>query len=336
MMKTWKKVLAACCGLMMMTSLFAACSVKDSPTQPSQNVQEAKSESSETSSGGAKKRIAIFLVYKGDEWCAAVDQEFAKQAEEFGFEVNIQDGNLDNETQVKQIENFITQKYDIIAVDPASPEGIIPALEKARAAGIPVVIFDSATTFEDIVSYISWDSYETGTLIGNHLRELIEKDYGGKANIAVLTMSSPVNISYRIQGVKDALEGLDITYVAEQDYEGNREKAANIITNIKEEIDFVVAGQDNGAWGAVSALEALNNKTTKCFSMGAYGAEPFDALEANNSNYQGTVAVSPDKLVKATYQVMADHFAGKSDIPAVVNIELDLVTPENIKAYLGK
>ncbi|MBU9739635.1 sugar ABC transporter substrate-binding protein [Diplocloster agilis] len=344
MKKVMKKVLALLCVTAMSGVLLTGCGEKAAePAAPADKEQAAApaessapaSDEQAASDTGAKKRIGISLVYKGDEWCAAVDQEFNKQASEFGYEVNIQDGNLDNETQVKQIENFITQQYDMIAVDPASPEGIIPALEKASAANIPIVVFDSATAYEDIVSYVSWDSYETGTLIGKYLHDVIQKDYSGKANVAVLTMSTPVNIADRIRGVKDALKDLDITYVAEQDYEGNREKAANIITNIKENIDFVVAGQDNGAWGAVSALQALNNKTTKCYSMGAYGAEPFQALVDNNSNYGGTVAVSPSKLVAATYGVMQDYFAGKTDIPDVVNIDLDLVVPDNINQYIA-
>lgn len=340
MRKVTKKFVSILCVFTMALVLFTGCGKKEEGTTTDKETKETKkteetatSDNKETESA-EKKRIGISLVYKGDEWCAAVDEEFKKQAEEFGYEVNIQDGNLDNETQLKHIENFITQQYDMIAVDPASSEGIHSALDKAKAAGIPVVVFDSVTTYKDIVSYISWDNYETGTLIGNHLREVIEKDYSGKANIAVLTMASPATISSRIQGVKDALEGLDITYVAEQDYEGNREKAANIVTNIKEDIDFVVAGQDNGAWGAVSALQALNNTTTQVYSMGAYGDEPFNALVENKTNYQGTVAVSPTKLVTATYQTIADHFAGKTDIPEVTNIDLDLVTTGNIKEFL--
>jgi len=131
------------------------------------------------------------------------------------------------------------------------------------------------------------------------------------------------------------MEGLDITYVSEQDYEGNREKAANIVTNIKEPMDFIVSGQDNGAWGAVSALQALNNTTTTVYSMGAYGAEPFDALVDNDLPYKGTVAISPFAIVEATYQAIDDYLNGK-ELPERINIDLDLVAPENIQEYLDK
>ncbi len=43
-------------------------------------------------------------------------------------------------------------------------------------------------------------------------------------------------------------------------------------------IDYVVAGQDNGGFGAMSALQALGNDTTEVYSMGGYGAEAFDTL----------------------------------------------------------
>ena len=120
------------------------------------------------------------------------------------------------------------QEYDLIAVDPANADGLVPVLQKATDAGIPIVFFDNNADYEDIVSYVTWDSYETGQIIGKYLHDKIKDEKDGKANVAVLTMSSPVSIQKRIEGVKDALEDLDINYVSEQDYEGNREKASNI------------------------------------------------------------------------------------------------------------
>lgn len=337
-----KRVLATLMATVMVISLLAGCQTKPAE-EPAAAPEEKKEEATENTAeekpaeGEAKEkvRIGISLVYKGDEWCAAVDDEFKKQAEDFGFEVNVQDGNVDNETQLKHIEDFISQQYDVIAIDAASAEGILPGIQKALDAGIPVIAYDSPTDSDEVITFVSWDNYATGNVLGKHIRETIEKDFGGKANIGVLTMSSPISISERINGFKDAMEGLDITYVSEQDYEGNREKAANIVTNIKEPMDFIVSGQDNGAWGAVSALQALNNTTTMVYSMGAYGDEPFDALIENNLPYKGTVAISPFAIVTATYQAIEDHLNGK-ELPPRIDIDLDLVTPENIKEYLGE
>lgn len=310
-----KRLMVLAMAGVMMTGIVSSASA----VQAEENVMEGK-------------RIGICLVYKGDEWCAAVADEFEKQAEALGADVNIQDGNLDVETQTKQIENYIAQEYDLIAVDPANAEGLVPVLEKATAAGIPIVFFDNNAEYEEIVSYVTWDSYETGQIIGNYLSEKIKEEKDGKANIAVLTMASPVSIQKRIEGVKDALEGLDVTYVSEQEYEGNREKASNVITNIKEDIDYVVAGQDNGGFGAMSALQALGNDTTEVYSMGGYGAEAFDTITADETNYKGTVVVSPSELVTSTYQVISDYFEGK-EVDSLVNITLSLCTKENVDEF---
>ena len=100
----------------------------------------------------------------------------------------------------------------------------------------------------------------------------------------------------------------------------------------KEDIDYVVAGQDNGGFGAMSALQALGNDTTEVYSMGGYGAEAFDTLAADDTNYKGTVVVSPSELVSSTYQVISDYFDGK-DVEPLVNIKLNLCTKDNVSEY---
>lgn len=331
-------------------SSTAASSSEASSSSVSENVEttatseESVAANSVTSSSGqtpgAKdptgikgKRIGISLVYKGDEWCAAVADEFENQAKDLGVEVNIQDGNLDAETQTKQIENFIAQDYDMIFIDPANADGVVPALKKATDAGIPIVLFDAQANYDDVVSYVSWDNYKTGEVIGSYLHDKIKDEMDGKASIVLLTMANPVTIGQRIDGVKAALKDLDITYVAEQEYEGNREKAANVIQNIKEPFDFVVAGQDNGAQGAAAALKDLNKTDVQAYSMGGYGEEAFDTIKADNSAYKGTVVVSPANLVKSTYGVAKDYWDGKS-VDKRINIDLELCTKDNVDDYL--
>ena len=79
----------------------------------------------------AGKRIAVANIYLGDEWCKLLADSLVEYGKIYGFEVNSQDGNLDHDTQCRQIENFITQQYDMILVDPANGEGI-----NSRGSGI--------------------------------------------------------------------------------------------------------------------------------------------------------------------------------------------------------
>jgi len=183
-----KRILALFVTTVMVASLIVGCGstkpAEDTATEDTSDATESAQEE-QPAEGDAKEkvRVGISLIYKGDEWCSAVDDEFKKQADKFGFEVNVQDGDLDNETQLKQIEDFISQQYDVIAVDAASAEGILPGIEKAMDAGIPVIAYDSPTDSDDVITFVSWDNYATGNVLGKYMREIIEKDYDGKANI---------------------------------------------------------------------------------------------------------------------------------------------------------
>ena len=57
----------------------------------------------------------------------------------------------------------ILHRNNLIAVDPANADGLVPVLQKATDAGIPIVFFDNNADYEDIVSYVTWDSYRDWT-----------------------------------------------------------------------------------------------------------------------------------------------------------------------------
>lgn len=64
--------------------------------------------------------------------------------------------------QVAIIEDFITMGVDAIAISPIEVEVIIPAIRKANAAGIPVIIVNLLEPIAgvEVVSYIGFDNFE--------------------------------------------------------------------------------------------------------------------------------------------------------------------------------
>ncbi len=331
----------------MITVLLTACAepsdtppVEEEPKGPAedpgpQTLEKEPEEEPEDPIAG--KRLAVAHISKYDEWCAAVSDEFETQAIEMGFaEINVQDGNLDHETQLRQVENFITQEYDMILIDPVNPEGIIEALEKANDAGIPVIAFDSSIEWDKLVSYVAWDHAATAVMMGQYVKDYIVNELGGKANVVILNMLQFTHTSIRAETFKEQLAELgdNVKYIAEQDFQGNREVAANIISNIKEPIDVIYSVVDNGAWGAVSALEAMGVEGPKVFSAGAYGSEPFDALKANHPYYHACVAVPPANIVKDTLDIAVMYFKGETDqIPKRKNIDIEIYDASNIAEH---
>ena len=287
----------------------------------------------------AGKRIGVVHITLYDEWCKGVYDDFIRIGKEYGVaEMNIQNGDLNAEIQTRQVEDFVTQKYDLIFIDPVSPDGIKPALDKANAAGIPVIAFDSGTDWPPLISHIAWDHAETGRLTGRYVVDYAKKNLGGKLRVGILAMLDAPHTAIRSQTFKEVIEaGLgkeNITYVFEQDFGQTRESATNIVTNnIAKPIDIIWAAVDNAAFGARVALQTAGVTSTKIVCAGAWGVEPFSTLAAKDPNYMMCIGVPPEGIVRKSLQTAADYFSGKKDIPREQNIDLAVIDQSNIDQY---
>lgn len=282
----------------------------------------------------AGKKIGCTIVYKGDEWCANLATSLESLAAEYGAEIVVEDGDLNDETQSKQIENMVANGVDIIFADPATPDGCTEALNKAVDAGIPVIIYDGYWTEDKAVTTITWNQPLTGELTANYLIDYVNKNMDGKAKVVCLTLKTSTHCIEREEKFKEVIaeKAPGIEIINTQDCEGNREKGANAITNIVEPFDFVASVVDNGAWGAISAIEARGLDNVKVLSMGAYGKEPFDALKANHPNYMACVVVPPPVVAKGVYDAAVKYYNGES-VEKLTNIDIAIADSSNVDQY---
>src|SRR6266496_2387217 len=88
--------------------------------------------------------------------------------------------NIDQQASI--LEDQITKRVSAMAVAPAGVSEILPLLDKAKAAGIPVIIFDTDVDWPGKLSFVGSDNREAGRLAGGH----IIKALGGKGKVAVV------------------------------------------------------------------------------------------------------------------------------------------------------
>ncbi len=282
------------------------------------------------------KKIGCSIVYKGDEWCAALADALEKLGAYYGAELVCEDGDLNDETQTKQVENMIANKVDIILCDPTTPDGVGIALNKAYDAGNPIIINDGYWTEgeEKAVTTVTWDQKATGTLIGEYFVNYIKENCDGKATIVELTNAVSTHCQERFVGLHEVFDasGCEIEIIGLYDSEGNREKAYNAITAVVEPYDFVISDVDNGAMGAVAALQATGKTDVKVLSMGAYGKEPFSALYNEDPNYLACLNVDAWVLAQWIIDGAIDHFEG-NEVPTKTNIDLFVVDSSNVTDF---
>ena len=77
----------------------------------------------------------------------------------------------DNAGQVTAIENQVTAGARVIMISPSDAKAIVPAIRKAREAGVLVIAVDSPTDPMDASdAFFGTDNYRAGELIGQYAR----------------------------------------------------------------------------------------------------------------------------------------------------------------------
>jgi inositol transport system substrate-binding protein len=251
-----------------------------------------------TSAAAAKdnSNITIGVSFQGlsDEYIVRLSDAFKARAEELGVKVQVADGQMDAATQVSQVENFISQKVDVIVLNPISADGCAPAVTAAKEAGIPIITLISITSNQDEAStYVGSDAYESGVIQA----KMVVEDLNKKGNIVVMLgqMGHDAQIG-RLKGLEDTIADTDIKIIAQQTGNWSREEGMKLMENwlaSGKQIDAVVAQNDAMALGAVMAIEeaGLTGKI-KVYGIDAQG----EALtDVTNGTMSGTVFQNAEK-----------------------------------------
>ena len=188
-----------------------------------------------------------------------------KRAKELGMQVLVQVANSDDNLQVKQAENLLTQNVDVLIVAPHNAEVAASIVEAAHRQGVPVISYDRLIKNSDVDLYISHQVIKIGEMQAKYLLDHVNKKpanfviVGGSPtdNNALLLHQGQMNI------LKPAIDRGDVKIVADQYAKEWQASAAlniveNALTQANNQVDAVVASNDGTARGAVQALEGQN------------------------------------------------------------------------------
>ena len=288
------------------------------------------------------KRIGCSIVYKGDEWCAAVASGLEALGAYYGADITVEDGDLNDETQTKQIENMISNNVDIMMVDPTTFTGVSEALNAAYDAGIPIIIFDGEwrndageTETEKVITTVTWDQYDTGVITANYFLDYLRAKGETEATIIELTNAVSEHCQIRFEGLHDTFNAADdikINIIDKYDSQGNRETAEKAVAAVVQPYQYIISDVDNGAQGAVSALQQLGRDDVKVFSMGAYGSEPFGLLHEEDPNYAACLNVDAWVLAQYIFDGAIKYYKGE-EIEDKTNIALFMVDSSNVEDF---
>lgn len=238
--------------------------------------------------------------------------------------------NIDQ--QVSILEDLILRKVSALAVAPAGVSEIIPVLNKAKAAGIPVLILDTDLPWPGKRSYIGTNNRLGGKLAG----EFIVKALGGTGKVAVIRgILGVATHEERVAGFEDAIrEAPGIELVAMQPANSERPLGMTVMENILTshlELNAVFVTNDQMALGAMEAIAArhLNGKVL-LVGFDA-GQEAVRAVKAGRMS--AVVAQHPYEMGRQGVEAAVRLLNGET-VEKRIDTGTTLITRENAERFL--
>lgn len=271
---------------------------------------------------------------------AAETESIKSAAEEVGVEeLIVTNANAELPKQIADIKNMINQGAEFLIVAPVNSDGLDPALDAAKKAGVPVLTIDRKVTntpCEDYIAFLGSDFYEQGQRAADAMNEAT----GGEGKVAILLGSSGNNVTEeRNAGFKDQVEaeypGLEI--VAEQTGNFARDEGQAVTEQLLQsnpDITAIYAHNDEMALGAVTAVKAAGRDPGGDIKIVSIDGTA-NAVQAIIDGDINAVIESNPRFGPLAFETAQKFYNGEA-IPEDVIIEDDEYNSENAEENLDE
>jgi D-xylose transport system substrate-binding protein len=192
------------------------------------------------------------------------DKQLVEQrGKDLGADVSVLVANGDDNVQVKQAENLLTQGVDVLIVAPHNGDVAASIVEMAKKQGVPVISYDRLIKNSDVDLYVSHQVVKIGELQADYILK-----HAPKGNYIIVQGSETDNNAKLLHDgqmniLKPAIQRGDVKVVADQPAKEWQQSAAlniveNALTQNNNNVVAVIAANDGTARGAVQALEGQN------------------------------------------------------------------------------
>jgi ribose transport system substrate-binding protein len=286
-----------------------------------------------TSSGGTtegkKFRIGMCQSNNGEPYRVQMNADLMAAAKEHPeIDLVIKDASNESLKQRDQLEEFVQDKVDLILISPKEAVPLTAPVEKAMAAGIPVIVIDRPITSDNYTCFIGADNKKIGVALGKWLKAKLKPG----AQIVELKglMTTPV-AQDRHNGFLEGMKGSDAKVVFDVDMKFLEPQATKEMESALSRfphIDAVYAHNDPGAHGAYLAAKKAGREKEMIF-VG------IDALPNEGVKYveQGIEAASfqyptgGKEAIETALKILK-----KEPFEKKITLESKFFTTENVKS----
>lgn len=280
----------------------------------------------------ARPLIGVTLLTQTHAFFKDLEDALRAEANVQGFDLAVVACEMDPARQVAQFEDFITQRVSAILAAPCDSQAIVPSIQAAGQAGIPVFTADIAARGGHVVSHVASDNVEGGRLAARTLATLI----GGKGDVIIIDHPEVASVQDRTRGFDEELAAHPgVRVVQRPSASGQRARAMAVMEDMIQAhpgLSGVFAINDDSALGALSVLEAARRTDIVIVGFDAT-AEAQQAI-LRGSALKADIMQHPGEIGRRAMQVIAQHLAGQSVEP-IVAVPVSVVDAASLAAQRG-
>lgn len=205
-----------------------------------------------------------------DDWREKMNEEVILESMlHDDVEVEIRSANDDSNQQIKDLEYFVHNDFDVIVVSPNEAENLTPVIKKIHEKGIPVIIFDRNIKGDSYTQYIGVDNIDLGKSAGEYSSMLLSK--GIKAiEIYGLPGSTPaIDRSKGFNDVMDSIGGVVLGIGIADWRQDKAESLTDSLLRLYPETNLIFAHNDRMALGARKSLDKAGREDIKIIGIDA-------------------------------------------------------------------
>jgi ribose transport system substrate-binding protein len=271
---------------------------------------------------------------------------FSKAAELFKVRSDfVGPQTYDPKAERDALDNAVQKKATGILLAVTDASVLKDSVDKAVAAGIPVITVDSDAPSSKRLFFVGTNNYQVGLTGGQRLAQELK----GKGNVVVFTMPEQSNLKDRLRGYKDALEksgNVKITRVV--DIQGDPRIAFDTTTQIigkeRDKVDAFVCLE---AQSGKEVAGVLNSYHVTGKVVMAMDTDPETLEWIQKGGIVATIAQKPYTMAFVGLQMLDNLYHHKpasldtdwskdtfAPIPAFVDTGSGLIDKSNVDSFL--
>ena len=281
---------------------------------------------------GKNYRIAYIARAQGDSFAAWLADAVVKESKKFpDTQVTVFDGQSKNELIASHIENAVTNKFDLILLQPLDSEAQVAPVKDAVKAGVKVVTVNNRVN-DPTIPAVDADPIQQAEVNA----KLAIKQVPQNAKVVVLMgPAGNMHSDKRREGWQKYFfdQRKDVKIVGEQIANWNKDEGMRLMEDwlqANAKIDAIVSMNDNMAAGAIEAVKGSGKPFP--FAYGVDGtAEACLMIKAGQMT--STSLQSAYALAELSMKMSHDLLTGKK-VTSPQFITAELITKDNVDKFI--